>query len=74
VWGSIRAQIGRYYDWFKESHWIHKNISCRVDEVTKEIKLTSKTDFAKDWIDSHYFGVMERVANEKGYSLKPIVV
>jgi hypothetical protein len=74
VWGSIRAQIGRYYDWFKESHWIHKNISCRVDETTKEIKLTSKTGFAKSWIDSHYFGVMERVANEQGYSLKPIVI
>jgi hypothetical protein len=74
VWGEIRLKVGRYYDWFKESHWVHKNISCIVDETTKEIRLTSKTKFAKDWIESNYLIVMERVAKEQGYSLNQIVV
>lgn len=68
VWKKIKPNLvsiyGKetYHNWFSKLEVIENN-------EKNQLKLIAPTRFAKDWIESHYLEVIEKIVNKEQYQL-----
>jgi len=68
IWGRVRQNLVETYGEGIDRNWFSK-ITANVDEEGKEIKLKAPTNFVKDWIETNYFSVIERLFNNEQFKV-----
>ena len=68
MWGRVRQSLIEAYGEATDRNWFSK-LTANIDEERKEIKLKSPTDFVKDWIETNYFDVIERLVNNEQFKV-----
>jgi len=68
MWGRVRQSLIEAYGEATDRNWFSK-LTANIDEERREIKLESPTDFVKDWIETNYFDVIERLVNNEQFKV-----
>ena len=68
MWGRVRQSLIEAYGEATDRNWFSK-LTANIDEERREIKLKSPTDFVKDWIETNYFDVIERLVNNEQFKV-----
>lgn len=67
VVAKITSTLKKSYSENEYKHWFSK-LTAKVNEEKKEVTLFAPSIFVKDWVESNYFGAIETIAKEGGYS------
>jgi len=69
IWGRVRQSLISIYGEATDRNWFSKLEA--VENVEKnELKLKAPTSFVKDWIESNYFDLIEKVTNSERYKVE----
>ena len=68
MWGRVRQSLIEAYGEATDRNWFSK-LTANIDEERREIKLETPTDFVKDWIETNYFDVIERLVNNEQFKV-----
>ena len=68
IWGEISQKLIEEIGVDSYRNWLSK-LTAKVDEEGKTIILKAPSEFAKDWITSHYQGIIERIIKAVGFEL-----
>jgi hypothetical protein len=68
IWGEISQKLIEEIGVDSYRNWLSK-LTAKVDEEGKTIILKAPSEFVKDWITSHYQGIIERIIKASGFEL-----
>jgi hypothetical protein len=68
IWGKISQKLIEEIGVDSYRNWLSK-LTAKVDEEGKTIILKAPSEFVKDWITSHYQGIIERIIKASGFEL-----
>jgi hypothetical protein len=68
MWGRVRQGLVEAYGEATDRNWFSK-LTANIDEEKKEIKLKASTDFVKDWIETNYLQVIEKIVNNEQFKV-----
>ena len=76
IWGKIRRGLIDYYGTggdAMDSAWFGK-LTANVDAGSKKLTLKAPNKFIKDWIESNYTHLIDKLCSLHSYSLGEVVV
>ena len=68
MWGRVREKLIEIYGEATDRNWFSK-LTTNINEERREIKLKAATSFSKDWIETNYFDVIERLVNDEQFKV-----
>jgi hypothetical protein len=69
IWGRVRQSLIVTYGEATDHNWFSK-LEAVEDVEKNELKLKAPTSFVKDWIESNYFDLIEKVTNSERYKVE----
>ena len=69
IWGRVRQSLIVTYGEATDHNWFSK-LEAVEDVEKNELKLKAPTSFVKDWIESNYFNLIEKVTNSEQYKVE----
>ena len=69
IWGRVRQSLIVTYGEATDHNWFAK-LEAVEDVEKNELKLKAPTSFVKDWIESNYFDLIEKVTNSEQYKVE----
>ena len=68
IWGDICQKLIVIYDEYAYRNWFSK-LTPVIDKEAKTIELKAPNLFVKDWIETNYFDVIERLVNNEQFKV-----
>ena len=75
IWGTIRSSLIEHHGQSGvalDNHWFSK-LNASVDTVNKNITLQAPTNFMKDWVQSQYSCLIDKICQTHNYSFGEVV-
>lgn len=66
IWGMVRQKLLDIYDIHVDRHWFSK-LDAEIDEEGKTLRLRAPSELIKDWIQTNYFGIIEKLGRGEKY-------
>ena len=75
IWGAIRSALIKHYGQDGvglDNHWFSK-LNASIDTNNRNITLKAPTNFIKDWVQSQYSCLIDKICHAHNYSLCEVV-
>ena len=75
IWGKVRAGLIKHYGQSGvalDNHWFSK-LNASIDTNNRNIILKAPTNFIKDWVQSQYSSLIDKICQTHNYSLGEVV-